>query len=334
MATHYTGLLVQHLIEAGYPRAALLNGTDLSEARLADPHARVSFEEHRQVVRNALQITGDPALGLWFGKQLKLASLGLIGYAAMSSPTLGEASVLISRFYALRAQHLQLRIEPANAVEGRREPTLRLDETQDYGDIRVFLIEAALQCVSDLSVILLGRAPETLAFEVGYPEPPHWKHVDFPHPVRFGMPAHRIHVGASALAAPLPHAEPGTAAAMEALLQAQLEARGSRGDLQERVRRALTRALRRPGTSFPSATEVGESLGYSTRTLRRELAARDTSFRALADEVRCRVAIEALREGELSVEAIATRLGYADSANFRRAFKRWTGRRPSDYRGV
>ena len=60
--------------------------------------------------------------------------------------------------------------------------------------------------------------------------------------------------------------------------------------------------------------------------------AQGTSYRELADEVRCRLAIEALRSRELTVAQVGERLGYRDTANFRRAFKRWTGRVPADYR--
>lgn len=332
IATHYTGLLVRHLMDDGYGEAELLRDSGVSAERLADPHAAITFNEHRRIVLNALRITGNPALGIWFGKQLKLASLGLVGYAAMSSPTLGEAAVLISRFYALRTQHLELHVEAASPGEGRPAPTLRFDETRDYGDIRVFLIESVLQCVSDLSAMFLGAAPDSLSFDVTYPEPAHWVDVHFPHPVRFGQAAHRIHVGRSALAAPLPNADPGTAGAILALLEAQLDARTSAGPLQQRVRRVLTESFRSGRGEFPDGREVAEQLGCSARTLRRDLHAQGTSYRALADEVRCRLAIESLQGDKLSVAELGARLGYRDTANFRRAFKRWTGRLPSEYR--
>ena len=143
---------------------------------------------------------------------------------------------------------------------------------------------------------------------------------------------HRIHIGASALAAPLPNADPGAASAIAALLQAQLDARASSGPLQQRVRRVLAASFRRDEREFPDAARVAEQLGCSPRTLRRDLMAQGTSYRELADEVRCRLAIEALRSRELTVAQVGERLGYRDTANFRRAFKRWTGRVPADYR--
>ena len=94
LATHYTGIFVRSLERDGHSIDALLEGSGIDRLRLDDPKARITFDEHRVVVLNALRMTADPALGLWFGKELKLASLGLLGYAAMSSPTLGEAALL------------------------------------------------------------------------------------------------------------------------------------------------------------------------------------------------------------------------------------------------
>ncbi|MCB9658914.1 MAG: AraC family transcriptional regulator [Polyangiales bacterium] len=332
MVTPYTELLVRHLVEAGHPRDALLAGTDIALTDVAEPGRPIRFEQHQRVVRNALALTGNPGLGLWFGKQLKLASLGLVGYGAMSSRTLSEAALLIARFHALRVPNLELKIEPPPVADPRAAPSLRLEETRDYGDIRVFSIESVLQSVSELSTMLLGHAPATLSFDVAYARPAHWDDAAFAHPVRFGQDHHRIHIGASALAAPLPNADPGAASAIAALLQAQLDARASSGPLQQRVRRVLAASFRRDEREFPDAARVAEQLGCSPRTLRRDLMAQGTSYRELADEVRCRLAIEALRSRELTVAQVGERLGYRDTANFRRAFKRWTGRVPADYR--
>ena len=69
------------------------------------------------------------------------------------------------------------------------------------------------------------------------------------------------------------------------------------------------------------------------RMLHRRLAAENTTYRRLLGEFRARLAIEYLRTTEMRNEDIAARLGYSDAANFRHAFTRWTGKRPSDYRG-
>ena len=68
------------------------------------------------------------------------------------------------------------------------------------------------------------------------------------------------------------------------------------------------------------------------RTLRRQLAAEGTTFKAITDEIREALAVELLTAGGLSLEQVASRLGYHDAAGFSRAFRRWTGATPGTYR--
>jgi AraC-like DNA-binding protein len=95
-----------------------------------------------------------------------------------------------------------------------------------------------------------------------------------------------------------------------------------------KVREILLVNLMRP-TSFSG---VAEHLHMTTRTLRRKLQEEHTSFRKLVDELRACVAIKYLRDTDLSVEDIASALGFSDAANFRRAFRRWTQSAPYEFR--
>jgi len=70
----------------------------------------------------------------------------------------------------------------------------------------------------------------------------------------------------------------------------------------------------------------------SERTLKRRLQAEEASFQNLVDQVRLERAGELLQQTAMNLSQIADALGYADAANFTRAFKRWTGQSPSQYR--
>ena len=83
---------------------------------------------------------------------------------------------------------------------------------------------------------------------------------------------------------------------------------------------------------FLDIAQVAESLHVSERTLRRRLAAESTSFRGTFEEIRDLLAREYLARTELSVAEIAHLLDYAETVNFRRAFARWNGMTPSEYR--
>jgi AraC-like DNA-binding protein len=85
-------------------------------------------------------------------------------------------------------------------------------------------------------------------------------------------------------------------------------------------------------TSRPSFAAVAKALKTPSRTLRRHLQLQSTSYRQLSDELRTLVALQYLRDTKMTNEDIAFALGFSDAANFRHAFRRWTGKAPNDYR--
>ncbi|WP_457102221.1 helix-turn-helix transcriptional regulator, partial [Microbacterium sp. P5_E9] len=82
----------------------------------------------------------------------------------------------------------------------------------------------------------------------------------------------------------------------------------------------------------PRADEMAERLHMSSRTLHRRLVDAGTSYQDIIDGIRKRLAIELLARTELSVDEIAERSGFADTSNFRKAFKKWTGQTPAYFR--
>jgi AraC-like DNA-binding protein len=81
-----------------------------------------------------------------------------------------------------------------------------------------------------------------------------------------------------------------------------------------------------------SLGDIANRLALSERTLRRRLRALGTSYNEILQAVRSSAAKEWLRDGHLTMESIAWRLGYTETANFRHAFKRWTGQSPQAFR--
>jgi AraC-like DNA-binding protein len=95
-----------------------------------------------------------------------------------------------------------------------------------------------------------------------------------------------------------------------------------------KVRQHLLVNLARP-TSFEA---IARHMNMTTRALSRKLRDENTSFRDLVQELKTRAAIKYLRETDLTVEEIASALGFSDAANFRQSFRRWTNSAPSDFR--
>jgi len=82
----------------------------------------------------------------------------------------------------------------------------------------------------------------------------------------------------------------------------------------------------------PSIEQVARELGLSARTLHRRLSDEATSFQRVLDGVRRDAAVRGLLERERQLKTIATEVGFSDMRSFRRAFKRWTGASPLQFR--
>jgi AraC-like DNA-binding protein len=115
-----------------------------------------------------------------------------------------------------------------------------------------------------------------------------------------------------------------------ALCDALLEELDRREGVAGKVRRSILAGS--PGS--PSFEAVVQELGLSARTLRRRLSEEHTSFRRIVDELRAEMAIEYLRETDLSLDEIASTLGFSEAAAFRHAFRRWTKAAPSRFRDL
>ncbi len=101
-----------------------------------------------------------------------------------------------------------------------------------------------------------------------------------------------------------------------------------RDTLLERVRAQLA-----PGPDgYADLERVAERLFMSGRTLKRRLHERGTTFRTMLDDARFRQARQLLENPDLDIQQVAIALGYRDPACFTRAFRRWSGRTPSQVR--
>jgi AraC-like DNA-binding protein len=86
------------------------------------------------------------------------------------------------------------------------------------------------------------------------------------------------------------------------------------------------------GNYFPTLEELSEYFGYSKRTIIREFLKANTSYKEVLDKFRFNSAVQLIQETSLSIDQIRTELGYSTSSNFIRAFRRWTGLTPRQYR--
>ena len=307
----------------GVAPAELLASEALNEDALAEPDARLPVPTLVALIEKARALTGEPALGVHLGLQMRVSVHGYLGFAAMTAPTLGDALQLAVRFAPMRsdATALRLHVEPPAAA-------LVIDELTDFGPARDAVLLALMIGLHQIGNAITGRELDGRA-DFAFPEPDYWGHVAASvQNARFGQPVNQLVFDASLLALPLTTADRASLRLAQEQCERGLGARAREGQLVARVRAVL--AKKDGGTR--SLEEAAKLLHMSPRTLKRKLASHGATYSSLAEDERRERALLLLRSSELSLEEVAERSGYSDVANFTRAFRRWTGQTPTSYR--
>jgi AraC-like DNA-binding protein len=148
-------------------------------------------------------------------------------------------------------------------------------------------------------------------------------------PVRFGREHNEVRLPASVLELPSAGADHNLARVLEDHARHLLAQLPDEDPFLQAARREL---LEQIDTGAPSAVTLAHALRLSERTLRRRLDAEGTSYNALLDELRHDLARKYVTQTREGFEAVAERLAFADASTFFRAFKRWTGMTPAQFR--
>lgn len=321
----------RHLLEAarlhGFEAADCLAGTGLTLADIDDSASEVQAGQELAILRNILGRVEHPhEFARDVGLRYNFANTGVLGYALLSSPTLGDAVNIACRYATLSSTFL--RLSRHDTSDGA---VVEFDAAGLPADVRNFMLERDLFALTSMVPLLVGRLSTEAPIKVELPG------IDVPAD-RLEFPGMTIELDSSAarsaitipselLALPMPAADPAAAKACamdcEALLQARLRRRGIAAQVRSRL-------VRDPGV-LPSMAVIADDLCITERTLHRRLATEHTSYRALVDEVRSTLAVAMLESG-LTVEETARQLGYSETAAFSRAFVRWLGTPPSRHR--
>ncbi len=321
-------VLPQLLAELGVDPGRVISegGGDL--AAFEDPEETLPFPMLGRLLAHCAAVTGCPHLGLELGRRSGLDVLGVLGRMALAAPDLGSA---------LRAIILHLHLHDRGAVPllWERGDQAMLGYVIHWPDV------PGTEQIYDGAVAIIHNILKSLAGP-GWKASTVWLHRAPPSdlcPYREHFRT-RLHFEAQYAAVGFPAIDlgrslPGSDALAFARAQREVEALESfRGfGFHERVRRVLHRMLSAGAPASELHLEpVAALFGLHHRTLNRRLRTEGTSFKALLDETRYRIARQLLRDTQLPVQELAMRLGYADATAFTRAFRRWSGDSPTAWR--
>ncbi|AVD89973.1 AraC family transcriptional regulator [Pseudomonas sp. SWI44] len=299
----------------------------MSLADLANPQSKISLNQQSSIHAAFNRAAANPLLSLQVGKRLHLTSYGIVGFAMLSSATWREALETASHFGLLINLKMSLHLQVENDVA-------MLQLSDQYGLIspeNAFWYHLEVSKLLTLLQDILGRefACEgiELAVQANAQEQADIQ-ASFGVPVSFTRERTAIRLAAHWLDSKLPQSNSITHSSCKANCQAQLREIVQKYDISYQVQNLLLNS----GDCIASLSDIADHLHLSPRTLRRRLDALGTSYNALLVEVRKKLAIRYLLNTPMTTEAISEQLNYSDAANFRHAFKRWTGRSPREYR--
>lgn len=278
-----------------------------------------------RLCEGAVALTNDPTLALRFGSSLHLGSHGVLGHALMSCGTLRQAAEFLVQHNPVRVAQGSVRFafDPEGVV-------LTMTPAMEVPGAANFLTEAFFGATVTGIEELVGADLEGCRIEFSF-EPqmsPDIYRRFLRMPVAFGKPANRLIGPREAVDQPLAAADNAVAGMYVRQCGKLLRELDRAVSYGSEVRRILMGSRGHVLNEY----EVARELNVSGRTLRRRLLGEGESFQAIRDDVRNRLSHSYLGETRLSIAEIGVLLGFDDTANFRRAFRRWNGCSPQQFR--
>lgn len=307
----------------GLSSEALLAGSGISAADLGRADTRITTNQEMLVCANAVALRHD--IGLELGRRMHVSSYGMLGYALLTSATLGDALRMAMHYPALLGTLFELSLEH----DGERV-WFTADGYRENPALAPFNVEFCLVSLKVICQDLLGHPLPLLGARFEHAAPAYQARYaeHFACPLQFEAGANAFAFDPRWLEHPLPLADTITHQAMaERCRKQNLEFTGRQAWLG-RIRQLLAAQL----GAAPGLEGLAEQLNCSARTLRRHLKDLGSSYQELLDELRFERAKQMLCEDQLPIYRIAEALGFSETASFRHAFVRWSGVAPSQFR--
>jgi AraC-like DNA-binding protein len=320
---YYIPQIAEQVAARGGDTAAWLAAVGLDAADLNDNAAQVPLETCSALVRSAIAVTGESALGLFVGRSLGPSVHGIVGHAVNSSPSIMEAMRVLERFFLLRTPV----VSPRTEVSGG-DLRVVLTVVSELDDMALPILEIALLAFKNIADQKVAAGSACTGVYFAFPAPAYARLAgDFcACRVQYGASWTGFTVPLEDAARRLPNHDALVFAEALRICQEELERLPVPASMAARLERLL---MDRKG-DFPSFELSARLLKVTPRTLHRRLFEENTSYQAALDGVRRQLAREYLQSKRISIKEAAYLLGYSDTANFRRAFKRWEGVAPSE----
>lgn len=317
--------IASELAGHGIPIDRLLENTDVSEQDLFSPETLLPYRTAQKILTRACELSPIPQLGLAIGTRQSPSSMGVLGYGINCCATIEDAMNMAIKYSRVSST---LVLSEWKQENGKLYWTIT--PPVDLGKILRCVVEEEFSMFIGVYPMLTGQQPELLEAHFQYPEPEYRSLYEstFNCPLFFSAERNQLVINAEVLKQPILQANPFSVAAAERMCAEFLEKNPATDDLVIKVRGMILRQK----NEFWSENTVAQELNITSRTLRNRLRRAGSSYQEILDSLREQIARDDLLHSTLTTSEIAEHIGYSDARSFRRAFKKWTGETPDEYR--
>lgn len=304
----------------------ILGMSGINPEHLQHPTQSLGLPNYCQVFEESAHQSGCDNFGLYYGHQFKPQALGLLGYIGLCSSTVEQALINVARAFPYHQHNSLIRLVDDGECY-RFDYQVRhcaiLSKRQDA--------ELSLAIVNNLVRHVLGSqwAPRAVHFE--HPRPELWhEHCRlFNAPVYFEQPCNSLIIPKLDLKRRMPESDPTLLIVMQDAIRQLNTYEKTPPNIVDDTRVQVRHQML---SGEPVLEDIAEKMGLSSCSLQRRLRDQGVSFTVIVDKTRCELATHYLRQHQLPISELAPLLGYSEASAFSRAFRRWFGISPRQWR--
>lgn len=324
-----TSLFARKMVAAGedgLDQAALLTSVGLEPDAEWDPKVMIPESAYYDMLEQMAAVSDVSALPLRVGASMRCDEYGALGLAWKAAPDLLGSFSRVERYARLWTSNVRYELRQTDRgtlfIEhraGQRRLGMRLSIEADMASGVAISNEVSERPFAPLKVFFTHAAPKITRHHTSY----------FRCPVQFNAGFDGMLLSNDALAQTNILGDQGITQFLISHLDAELSEFQEDTPLKSQTKDAIARAL---SEGLPKMSDIARGLGLSARSFHRRLAAHGLSFQMLTEETRRELAEGLLRDDQYSLAEIAFLTGFSEQSAFTRAFKRWVGRTPANYR--
>ncbi len=304
----------------------ILGQAGISEKELNSPLSEINLSQYCKMFEAAASQTNNDNIGLQFGQNFQPKQLGMLGYSAISSPTLAAGLRNMKMFFPAHQEQTSFRLIQDDGILwlSYRIVDSRIRNRRQDADLSLGMF-----CNVFRNALGNDWSPLEVQFEHAKPEHAHEHEAAFGAPVAFNRRTNAFAFRRSDLDAKMPDHDPYLFAMVKAFMENRCKTSDDPMDFATVVRNEIKMQL---GSSIPSLDEIASLLGLTGPSFQKRLRKHGLNYNNIIRAARHELALHYMDDSDMALTEIALDLGYSELSAFSRAFSNWTGMSPQRYR--